>query len=111
MPVVKDTADLPVQVTDGVTETLVAGPAVFGAPVPMRMRRVALERGRTAALDAGGAEVMAYVVAGGGAMAVAGERHELAPESMAWIEPGPFELEAGDEGLVVLVAEAPDPGR
>ena len=110
MPIVRATASLPVQVSEGVTETLVAGPSVFGAPVPMRMRHVALEPGRTAALDASAGEVMVYVAAGSGTVAVGAEHHDLAPESMAWIDPPePFELVAGDEGLVVLVTEAPGP--
>jgi quercetin dioxygenase-like cupin family protein len=108
MPVVRDAASLPVRTAEGVRETLVADAAVFGSPVPMRLRQVAVEPGRTASLDAAGEEVMAYVVSGTGDLAVGGERHALGPESMAWIDPpGPFELVAGQDGLVVLVAEAP----
>lgn len=108
MPVVKDSASLPVRQADGVTETMVAGAEVFGAPVPLRLRRVALEPGHSAAVDAAGAEVMAYVLQGSGVLTVGGEQHALETESMAWVEPPEaFELAASDRGLVVLVAEAP----
>lgn len=111
MPVVKENASLPVRTADGVTETLVAGAEVFGAPVPLRLRRVALEPGRLAAVDAAGAEVMAYVLEGSGVLTAAGEQHALETESMAWVEPPEaFELEAGSRGLVILVAEAPPAG-
>lgn len=108
MPIVRDTASLPARSSDGVTETLVADPEVFGAPVPLRLRRIEVSPGRSAAVTASGTEVMAYVLSGAGTLAVGGEQHMLGPESMAWIDPpSSFELAAGDGGLVVLVAEAP----
>lgn len=109
MPLVREAASLPVRHGDGVTETLGADPGVFGVPVPMRMRRVAVEPGVTATLEVAGEEVMAYVLTGSGSVAAGGEQHALAPESMAWVDPGSIQLTAGDDGLVVLVAEAPGP--
>lgn len=110
MPLVRDAGSLPVRRADGVTETLAADPEVFGVPVPMRMRRFAVEPGITATLEAVGDEVMAYVLAGSGTLVAGTEQHALAPESMAWVEAGPLQLIAGDDGLSVLVVEAPGPG-
>jgi quercetin dioxygenase-like cupin family protein len=108
VPIVRAAASLPVRRSEGVTETLAAGSEVFGVPVPLRLRRVAVDPGQSAAVDAAGAEVMAYVLAGTGFLTVGGERHALAPESMAWIDPpGPFEVVAAHDGLTLLVAEAP----
>ncbi len=107
MPIVKEASSLPVRQGDGVTETLGADPDVFGVPVPMRMRRVAVDPGVTASLVVAGQEVMTYVLTGSGSLASGGEHHALASESMAWVDPGSIELTAGDDGLVVLVIEAP----
>lgn len=110
MPVVRESASLPVRSAGGVTETLAADAEVFGVPVPLRLRHIAVEPGHAASVEVSGDEVMAYVLGGNGSLAVAGEQLALAPESVAWIDPpGAFELHAGGDGLAVLVAEAPGP--
>lgn len=107
MPVVRTLDELPSRHMPGATETVCAGAEVFGPEVPLRIRRIVVEPGATAPCDAVGEEVMTYVVAGSGILEVGSERFPLAPESMAWVGPGTFQLAAGDDGLEVLVVEAP----
>ncbi len=107
MPIVRGPAALPSRRGPGYVETVCAGTEVFDASVPLRVRRLVIDAGRTAEVDTRSAEVMAYVVAGSGSVEVGGERHELRRESMAWLDPGPIRLSAGDDGLEVLLTEAP----
>lgn len=108
MPVVKTPDQLEVRTAPGYTETVCAGPDTFGLPVPMRARRFVVEPGARAPVDAGGEEVMVYVIGGSGALETGTERHDLSRESMAWVQPpGSFTLDAGPSGLEVLVSEAP----
>jgi quercetin dioxygenase-like cupin family protein len=59
--------------------------------------------------ESGDAEHLLYVIRGRGTAVVGDERLPLAPESMVWLEAGDrYRLEAGDEGLEVLQAYAPE---
>lgn len=89
-----------------------ASAELFGEPVPLRVTRWRLDAGgRAGGIPLGGAETMAYVIAGDG-MAVAappvdGERFALARESVLWLAACPsLTLWAGPAGLDVLVAES-----
>jgi mannose-6-phosphate isomerase-like protein (cupin superfamily) len=91
-----------------------AGAGVFGEPVPLEVTRFRLDPG--AHLDGvglGGTEAMIYVIAGSGtALAPAGddERFALGPESMLWLGAcEEFSVEAGQDGLDLMVAEATGP--
>jgi quercetin dioxygenase-like cupin family protein len=99
VPVVKGPAALPSRREPGYVEIVCASTEVFDVPVPLRLRRFVVDPGRTADIDAQGAEVMAYVVAGSGEVVAGTERSELQNGSMAWLDPGPFRLSAGDDGL------------
>ena len=107
MPIVRGPAALPSRRGPGYVETVCASTEVFDTPVPLRVRRFVVDAGSTAEVDARSAEVMAYVVAGSGSVEVGGERCELRRESMAWLDPGSIRLSAGDDGLEVLLVEAP----
>jgi quercetin dioxygenase-like cupin family protein len=108
MPVVRGPDELTTREGTGWTETLCASAEVFGTPEPVRARRIVVAPGASAHVEAGGTEAMAYVAGGSGVLEIAGERHPLARESMAWIDPpGPFVLVGGTGGLEVFLAEAP----
>ncbi|MGH9088142.1 MAG: cupin domain-containing protein [Acidimicrobiales bacterium] len=108
MPVVRRPEDLTVVQGDGYTVTACAGPDVFDAEVPMRARRLVVEAGASAPVEIAGDEAMIYVVAGSGVFESGSERHEVGPESMVWLEPpAASTLRAGDEGVELLVSEAP----
>lgn len=108
MPVVRHPDELPVVHGDGYTETACADAQIFGEPVPMRARRFLLEPGSTAPTEIAGDEAMVYVARGSGVLEVGAERHDLAPESMVWIEPpATVTMRAGNDGMDVLVSEAP----
>ena len=85
MPVVLQRDEMPVRSGPGWAEVTCAGPALFGAPVPMSAREYRIGPGATGPrIEITGAEAMAYVAAGAGDLV----------------------LTAGPEGLAVLVAES-----
>lgn len=88
--------------------------AMFGQPVPLKVRRFLIDAGVTAQLvPPRGQEAFAYVIAGSGT-AVASpptERFAAGTESVLWL--GPCEelsAEAGQDGLDLMLAEATGPG-
>lgn len=87
----------------GVTERAVAslGPALAAS-------RLELPPGATSEWrDHARGEAFLYVVAGSGRLALPEQTFPLAPESVAWLEPGDrYRLEAGEDGLTVLAAGA-----
>ena len=108
MPIVRSANELSTTEGDGYTETACAGSEIFGAPVPMQARRFVVRPGATAPVDVAGDEAMVYVVTGTGVLEAGPERHDLAPESLVWLEPpASTVVHAGDGGVEVLVAEAP----
>ena len=72
-------------------------------------RRLALApRERGALLEAPAGEAFLYVIAGSGRVHAAAQSAALAAESVVWLEPGDAcALDAGDEGLELLLARAP----
>lgn len=73
-------------------------------------RRLALDPGeRGPRLRASGAEAFLYVIAGSGRVHAAAGSEALGAESVVWLERGDdCSLEAGDEGLELLLAQAPE---
>jgi mannose-6-phosphate isomerase-like protein (cupin superfamily) len=95
---------------------------MFGEPVPLKVSRFLIDAGVTARLvPPRGAEAFAYVIAGSGTAAVSppAERFTLGTESVLWLGAcGELSVEAGQDGLDLMVAEttgpaagSPDPVR
>ena len=108
MPTIFEPNDLPVRNEEGVTYTTLANAAMLGADA-LDVKRIVLEAGKKSEpVSTMEAERFLYVIQGSGQAQVGSETLPLAPESMLWIEPGDmFTLEAGAEGLEVLVCRAP----
>jgi mannose-6-phosphate isomerase-like protein (cupin superfamily) len=108
MPTIFEPNDLPVRNKDGATYTTLANAAMLGVDA-LDVKRVALDAGkRSEPASAVEAERFLYVIEGSGQVQVGEEGFPLAPESMLWIESGDtFTLEAGAEGLEVLLCRAP----
>src|SRR5215472_11356232 len=87
---------------------------IFGEPVPLKVSRFLIDAGVTARpVPPRGAEAFAYVIAGSGAAAASppAERFTLGTESMLWLGPcGELSVEAGLDGLDLMIAETPGPG-
>ena len=108
MPTIFEPNDLPVRNEDGATYTTLANAAMLGADA-LQEERAALDAGKSSepatAVDV---ERFLYVIQGSGRAQVGSESFPLATESMLWIESGDtFALEAGVDGLEVLVCRAP----
>ena len=90
-----------------------AGAGVFGAPVPLEVRRHRLDPGARARSLLRGTEAMAYVIAGSGAglpAGAGGESFVLGPESVLWLSAcDALTVEAGRQPLDVLVAWSTGP--
>ena len=108
MPTIFEPNDLPVSNQVGVTYTTLANTAMLGTDA-LGVERVVLEASKMSEpASAAGAERFLYVIQGSGQAQVGSESFPLAPESMLWIESGDsFTLEAGADGLEVLVSQAP----
>jgi len=98
----------------GCTSGTWASAGVFGAPVPLEVRRYRLDPGARARSLLRGTEAMAYVIAGSGAALPADAGDEsfiLGPGSVLWLSAcGGLIVEAGDKPLDVLVAQSTTPG-
>jgi len=108
MPTIFESNNLPVRNEAGATYTTLANPAMLGAEA-LQVERVSLDGGKSSEpISAMDAERFLYVIQGSGRAQVVSGTFPLAPESMLWIEPGDaFTLEAGADGLEVLVCLAP----
>ena len=108
MPTIFEPNDLPVRNKEGATYITLANTAMLRADA-LDVMRITLEAGKKSEpASAVEAERFLYVIQGSGQAQVGSESFPLAPESMLWIEPGDtFTLEAGTEGLEVLVCKAP----
>ena len=75
----------------------------------LHARRLALEPRETAArVEVPAGEAFLYVIGGSGRVQASGESAVLFAESVVWLEPGDTcALEAGDDGLLLLLAQAP----
>jgi mannose-6-phosphate isomerase-like protein (cupin superfamily) len=89
---------------------------VFGAPVPLKVKRYRLDPGaRVRDIRLGRTEAMAYVIEGSGAALASppdgeGEPFPLGPESVLWLSAcDGLTVEAGPERLDVLVAWSTNP--
>jgi mannose-6-phosphate isomerase-like protein (cupin superfamily) len=108
MPTIFEPNDLPVRNKEGATYITLANTAMLGADA-LDVKRITLEAGKKSEpASAVEAERFLYVIQGSGRAQVGIETFPLTPESMLWIESGDmFTLEAGGEGLEVLVSQAP----
>ena len=108
MPTIFEPNDLPVRNQAGATYTTLANAAMLGTDV-LEVERVVLDAGKKSEpVSAVDAERFVYVIQGSGQAQVGSEAFPLALESMLWIESGDtFTLEAGTDGLEVLVSQAP----
>ena len=108
MPTIFEPNNLPVRNEAGATYTTLANPAMLGSDA-LQVERVSLEAGKKSEpISAAQAERFLYVIQGSGQVQVGSETFPLAPESMLWIESGDtFALEAGADGLEVLISQAP----
>lgn len=95
---------------EGWSEAVLADAEVIGAPA-MVLRRLRLEPGtRTAERGRSGeGEEFLYVIRGDGVAFVGGAGLALAPETVVWLEERDrsYRLEAGENGLEVLIAHGP----
>jgi mannose-6-phosphate isomerase-like protein (cupin superfamily) len=108
MPTIFEPNDLPVRNEAGAKYTTLANPTMLGADA-LQVERVALDTGKSSGpATAVDVERFLFVIQGSGQAQVGSETFPLAPESMLWIESGDtFTLEAGADGLEVLVCRAP----
>ena len=92
----------------GVRELVVAAGSTFD-DLAVELRRLDVDPGASAAVDAPGAgEYVVYVIGGGGMVRTGGEELPLGPESVIWLDPGErCEIVAGPDGLQALAAHAP----
>jgi len=91
-----------------------AGNDFFGEPVPLKVRRFLIDANVSARLiPPRGREAFAYVIAGSGTAAASppAERFALGTESVLWLGPcDELSVEAGPDGLDLMVAETTGPG-
>jgi quercetin dioxygenase-like cupin family protein len=108
MPVIREASQLNHRSGPGWDCQAWASADAFGAPVPMRADRYRLAPGaRSELIPLGGQEAVGYVIAGTGIAHASGEAFPLARESMLWLAAcSGLELEAGPDGLDLLVAES-----
>jgi quercetin dioxygenase-like cupin family protein len=87
---------------------------MFGEPVPLKVTRYLIDANVTARLvPPRGREAFAYVIAGSGTAIASSpaERFALGTESVVWLGAcGELSVEAGQDDLDLLVAEAAQPG-
>ncbi len=108
MPTIFEPSDLPAKHGNGGRYITLANAAMLGVDA-LQVERVTLESGKKAEpASAVDAEQFLYVIQGMGQAYVGSTTFQLAPESMLWIDPGDtYSLEAGSEGLEVLICCAP----
>ncbi len=109
MALVSRPAMMPVRHGPGFSERVFADSALFGTPIPMVGRCIALEAHAERLVDGlGDGEAMLYVAAGSGTAVAGRQARELETETAVWLDPDEtLLLKAGDRGLEVLVAQAP----
>lgn len=108
MPTIFESKDLPVTEKNGVNITTLANNAMLGADA-LQVERIMLEAGaKSSMFEALDAERFVYVVRGKGQAYVGEQAFHLDAESMLWLEKDDtFFLEAGADGLEVLLCHAP----
>ena len=108
MPTIFEPNDLPVRNETGATYTTLANPAMLGSDA-LGVERLSLQASKKSEpASAAESERFLYVIQGSGKALVGTNSFPLARESMLWVESGDtFTLEAGVDGLEVLVSQAP----
>lgn len=108
LPAIFEPADLPVIKTNAATITTLANPDMLGAN-PLQVERITLDAdARTTSYAAIDAERFVYVVRGRGQAHVGEQSFPLDTEAVLWLEKSDmFFLEAGADGLEVLLCRAP----
>jgi len=108
MPTIFEAKDLPVTERNGVNIATLANRAMLGTNA-LQVERVMLETGaKSSMFKAAGAERFVYVIHGKGRAYVSEQAFPLDAESMLWLEKDDiFYLEAGADGLEVLLCHAP----
>ena len=108
MPTIIEPKDLPVTEKDGVNVATLANQAMLGTNA-LQVARILLQPGvESASYRPGDAERFVYVIRGKGQAYVGEQAFPLNAESVLWLEKGDiFFLEAGLDGLEVLLCHAP----
>jgi quercetin dioxygenase-like cupin family protein len=108
MPTIFEPKDLPVTQKGGINITILANQAMLGAEA-LKVERIQLaSAGKTSLFDAVDSERFAYVIRGKGQAYVGEQKYPLEAESVLWLEKSDsFYLEAGADGLEVLLCHAP----
>lgn len=108
MPTIFEPKDLPVTEKNGVNVATLANQAMLGTKA-LQVERITLEAGaKSSTFEVFENERFAYVIRGKGQACVAEQEFPLEAESVLWLEKGDaFYLEAGADGLEVLLCHAP----
>ena len=108
MPTIFEPKDLPVAGKHGANITTLANNAMLGTNA-LQVERIMLEASaKSSMFEAVDAERFTYVVRGKGQVFVGEQAFPLDAESMLWLEKDEsFYLEAGADGLEVLLCRAP----
>lgn len=108
MPMVFESKDLPVTEKNGANITTLANTAMLGTNA-LQVERVVLQAsGKSSPFETVDAERFVYVIRGKGEAYVGEQAFPLDAESVLWLERADiFYLEAGEEGLEVLLCHAP----
>jgi len=108
LPTIFEPKDLPVTEKNGANITTLANNAMLGADA-LQVERITLEASaKSSTFEALDAERFVYVIRGKGQAYVSGQAFPLEAESMLWLESGDtFYLEAGADGLEILLCHAP----
>lgn len=108
MPIIFEPKDLPVTEKNGVNIATLANRAMLGTNA-LQVERIMLEAtAKSSMFKAANAERFVYVIRGKGQAYVSGQAFPLGAESMLWLEKGDsFYLEAGADGLEILLCQAP----
>jgi quercetin dioxygenase-like cupin family protein len=108
MPTIFEPKDLPVTEKNGANIATLANNALLGTNA-LQVERIVFAAGaESESFEASDAERFVYVIRGKGQAHVDGQVFPLDVESVLWLEKGDtFYLEAGADGLEVLLCHAP----
>lgn len=111
MPTIFEPKDLPATEKHGANIATLANRAMLGTDA-LQVERIMLEAGaKSSMFESVNPEQFIYVIRGKGQAHVRGESFPLDSESLLWLEKDDtFYLEAGIDGLEVLLCHAPASG-
>lgn len=111
MPTIFEAKDLPVAEQNGVNTTTLADESMLGTSA-LQVERIVLQSGaESVSYNPAEAERFLYVIRGNGQAHVGERALPLNAESVLWLEKKEsFNLEAGSDGLEVLLCQAPASG-